>query len=49
MWEWLLVSLVGVSIFGYVCHIAPEGYEDETGFHYGVDLKDQAILDKMNK
>ena len=49
MWIWLLVSIVCIGVLGYMAHTAPEGYEDEDGFHYGVDPKDQAALDRMNK
>lgn len=44
MWEWFLVSVICVGVLGYMVNNAPEGYEDETGFHYGVDPNDQAYL-----
>jgi hypothetical protein len=39
MWIFLVVCLV-CSVIGFIMmKTAPEGYEDETGFHYGKPQK----------
>jgi hypothetical protein len=30
-----IVSLIAVVVVSYLIYTAPEGYEDEDGFHYG--------------
>jgi len=30
-----LIPLLSIALFGWWCHTAPPGYEDETGFHDG--------------
>jgi hypothetical protein len=35
MITFLLLALAGVAIIGALCEFAPEGYQDEKGFHYG--------------
>lgn len=32
--------IVSLAYMAYLVKIAPEGYEDEDGFHYGKDPKD---------
>jgi hypothetical protein len=32
---YLIGMLVGLGWLGYLCINAPEGYEDEHGFHFG--------------
>lgn len=39
--EWLIVFVVCAAIVIYMLETAPLGYEDETGFHYGKDPKDE--------
>lgn len=31
----IYVSLAAVAFVAALCVMAPEGYQDETGFHYG--------------
>jgi hypothetical protein len=36
MWTFIVAVLIlCVAMVAYLIHTAPEGYEDERGFHYG--------------
>jgi hypothetical protein len=36
MWTFIgIVSMLCVLVVAYLIYTAPEGYEDEDGFHYG--------------
>jgi hypothetical protein len=40
MWTWIwtfiaVVMMLSVFVVAYFIYTAPEGYEDEDGFHYG--------------
>lgn len=37
-----IILLIGLAVFEL--HKAPMGYEDETGFHYGVPPEQQGII-----
>lgn len=34
-WIGLVLIVAGIAFLGYHIVTAPEGYEDENGFHYG--------------
>lgn len=42
MWFYIaIVFLISCGIMDTLCEMCPYGYEDETGFHYGVDKRDK--------
>ena len=49
MWIFILISVVCIAIVGYMCHTAPVGYQDNSGFHYGTPSKSDMLKTKQNK
>jgi hypothetical protein len=45
----LLLPAIGFGWLLYAFHHAPEGYEDEDGFHYGHPFRIQSLQDSGNR